>query len=92
MGQGRVHLFVSGLVQGVYFRAYAREVARQHGLCGWVRNCSDGRVEAVVEGEEGAVRSFIAWCHQGPASARVTDVQVTREPYGGEFHAFTIRG
>lgn len=92
MGQVRATIFVSGLVQGVYFRADACDVARQLGLSGWVRNHRDGRVEAVVEGENTAVQRFIAWSHHGPPSARVDDVHVSWEPYQGEFDTFTIRG
>ncbi|MGH8059812.1 MAG: acylphosphatase [Candidatus Entotheonellia bacterium] len=92
MGQVRAAIVVSGLVQGVYFRADACDVARQLGLSGWVRNRRDGCVQAVVEGEDAAVQGFIAWCHRGPPSARVVDVHVTWEPYQGEFDTFTIRG
>lgn len=92
MTQVRARILIAGVVQGVYFRAYAREVAQQQGVCGWVRNRLDGRVEAVVEGEESAVQGFIAWCHSGPPSAQVTNVRVSWEPHHGEFGAFVIRG
>jgi acylphosphatase len=88
----RARIVVSGLVQGVYFRASARDVARVQRLSGWVRNRIDSGVEAVVEGEEGAVQAFIAWCHDGPPGAHVTDVRVTMEPYTGEFQGFRIVG
>jgi len=91
MPQSRVRVRISGFVQGVYFRAYARKEAQKQGLYGWVRNRADGTVEAVVEGQESAVQAFIAWCHRGPPSAHVADVQVTWEPYRGEFDTFTIR-
>ena len=65
----RARLVISGRVQGVYFRASARNVARAQRLSGWVRNCYDGDVETVVEGEEGAVHAFITWCHDGPPGA-----------------------
>jgi acylphosphatase len=86
----RASILISGRVQGVYFRAYAREVAQKQRLSGWVRNRVDGTVEAVVEGEETAVQGFIAWCHDGPPGARVTDVQVTWVPYKGDFRDFRI--
>jgi acylphosphatase len=86
----RARIIISGLVQGVYFRADAREVAHRQGLSGWVRNRVDGTVEAVVEGEHAAVQAFIAWCHAGPPGARVTDVHVTWEPYAGDFRGFRI--
>jgi acylphosphatase len=88
----RARLIICGRVQGVYFRASARDVARRQGLAGWVRNRLDGAVEAVVEGEETAVQTFIAWCHDGPPGAHVATVQVTTEPYAGEFHGFHVVG
>jgi acylphosphatase len=88
----RGNIVISGRVQGVYFRASAREVARAHGLSGWVRNRADGDVEAVVEGDEAAVQAFLAWCHDGPPGAYVTAVQVTTAPYTGEFQGFRIVG
>jgi len=86
----RARLVISGWVQGVYFRASAREVADAQHLSGWVRNRMDGSVEAVIEGEQGTVRAFIAWCQQCPPGAQVTDVQVTMEPYTDEYHGFRI--
>jgi acylphosphatase len=88
----RARVVISGLVQGVYFRATARQMALRHGLCGWVRNRADGKVEALVEGESAAVQAFIAWCHEGPRGARVTDVQVAWEPYKGDVQGFRIAG
>jgi acylphosphatase len=75
----RVHVFVSGDVQGVFFRAETRRQARQLGLAGWVRNIPDGRVEAVFEGPEEAVERMVAWCRQGPPHAEVREVEVRRE-------------
>jgi len=91
MPQVRARILVSGVVQGVYFRAYARKEAQRQGIHGWVRNRANGTVEAVVEGEESAVQRFIAWCHHGPPSAAVTEVQVVWEPYRGEFRGFAIQ-
>jgi acylphosphatase len=88
----RARIVVSGRVQGVYFRASARDVALARRLSGWVRNRLDGDVEAVVEGEEDAVQAFIAWCHDGPPGAYVADVQVAAEPYTREFQGFRIVG
>jgi acylphosphatase len=88
----RARLIISGRVQGVLFRASARDVAHAQRLSGWVRNRYDGDVETTVEGEEGAVHAFIDWCHDGPPGAHVTVVQVTIEPYTGEFHGFRIVG
>lgn len=76
-------MLVSGRVQGVGFRWYARAKAEELGLAGWVRNLPDGRVEAWLEGEEEAVRAMLAWLAKGPPAARVTNVEaVVREPEG----------
>jgi acylphosphatase len=75
----RAHVFVSGRVQGVNFRAHARDQARRADVEGWVRNLPDGRVEAVFEGTRGAVQRLISWCHSGPSSAHVDRVEVQWE-------------
>jgi acylphosphatase len=72
----RAHVFVSGRVQGVYYRATTREKAGETGVDGWVKNLEDGRVEAVFEGERAAVEAMIEWCHTGSPRARVDDVEV----------------
>jgi acylphosphatase len=87
----RVHVLVSGLVQGVFYRATAERVARELGLSGWVRNLPDGRVEAIAEGPESALDSFVRWCHDGPPASRVDSVEVTSAPASGEFDGFTTR-
>jgi acylphosphatase len=87
----RAHLFISGRVQGVFYRANTRDEARRLGLTGWVRNLPDGRVEAVIEGEEERVKELIDWCHQGPPGAIVRGVEVRWEDYRGEFADFKIR-
>jgi acylphosphatase len=74
----RVHVRVHGLVQGVYYRATAQEEAVRLGLVGWVRNRTDGTVEAVAEGDEAAIESFLAWCRRGPERARVDQLEVER--------------
>ncbi len=79
-----------GRVQGVYYRSYAVDKARDLGLTGWVRNRFDGRVEAVFEGEEDAVRKMVRWCHQGSPSARVERVEVSWEEATGEFADFRV--
>ncbi|MEM3094950.1 MAG: acylphosphatase, partial [Nitrososphaera sp.] len=72
----RAHVLVSGKVQGVYFRQNTKQVATQHKVAGWVRNLPDGRVEAILEGDEAAVNEVIKWCHVGPPKASVQDVNV----------------
>lgn len=86
----RAHVFVSGRVQGVFFRATTEETAAEYGVDGWVRNLEDGRVEAVFEGPEAAVESMIEFCHDGSPAARVEDVAVEYEdPRGVE--GFRVR-
>jgi acylphosphatase len=87
----RVHVFVSGRVQGVFFRAETRRQASKLGLAGWVRNREDRRVEAVFEGEKTAVGQMLGWCRKGPALSRVTGVEVIEEPPAGDLAGFRIR-
>ena len=87
----RVHLYISGRVQGVFYRANTKEVALKHHLTGWVRNCHDGRVEAVLEGRGNNVESVIKWCKEGPPSANVIDLEIIPEEVTGEFSSFSIR-
>lgn len=90
MARVRAHIYVSGIVQGVVFRSTTRRQALARSLNGWVRNLSYGRVEAVFEGEEQAVKSMVEWCRKGPAHAVVDDVEVRWEPYQGEFEQFKV--
>jgi acylphosphatase len=85
----RVHVEVSGRVQGVFYRATCAERARELGLGGWVRNGSGGNVEAEFEGDEQDVETIVAWCRIGPATARVDGVQVREVPLTGE-RAFSV--
>jgi acylphosphatase len=79
----RAHVFVSGKVQGVYYRATTRDTAEEHGVDGWVRNLRDGRVEAVFEGDEESVEAMVEFCHEGSPAARVADVEVEyQDPEG----------
>ncbi|MDY6845247.1 MAG: acylphosphatase [Thermodesulfobacteriota bacterium] len=87
----RAHVLVSGRVQGVLYRYKTCDVAQSLGLKGWVRNLSDGRVEAVFEGENNDVDRAIKWCQQGPPAAKVAGVEVDWETYTGEFIDFEIR-
>jgi acylphosphatase len=87
----RVHVYVSGRVQGVFFRAATKRAATSLNLTGWVRNMADGRVEAVFEGEDDNVDKMLAWCHIGPPAARVEKVTIKEEPYTGEFRDFSIK-
>ncbi len=86
----RAHVFISGKVQGVFFRATTRKEAQKRGVNGWVKNLSDGRVEAVFEGEEDEIQEMIEFCHKGPERANVEDIEVEYEDAGG-FEKFEIR-
>lgn len=87
----RAHIYISGFVQGVFFRACTRDEARRAQVTGWVRNLSDGRVEAMLEGEDKDVEGVINWSRIGPPGARVKDVAVTYSQYIGEFNGFEVR-
>ncbi|MFC7021488.1 MULTISPECIES: acylphosphatase [Haloarcula] len=90
MSRTRAHVFVSGRVQGVYFRATTRETAQDQGVNGWVKNLDDGRVEAVFEGEAADVEAMVEFCHEGSTRANVTDVEVTYEDPDG-LEGFEVR-
>ncbi|MEM2105899.1 MAG: acylphosphatase [Candidatus Bathyarchaeia archaeon] len=87
----RAHVFVSGRVQGVFFRSETAHEAKKRGVKGWVRNLPDGRVEAVFEGEEKSVKELIEFCKRGPPGARVAKIEVLWEHPTGEFKDFEIR-
>lgn len=89
--QRRVRVFVSGRVQGVFFRAETQHQASKLGLTGWVRNLEDRRVEAVFEGSEGAVEEMLDWCRKGPPLSRVTGVEIAEDPPAGDLDDFRIR-
>jgi acylphosphatase len=78
-----LHGYVSGRVQGVFFRQATADHAERLALDGWVRNLSDGRVEVLLEGEEAAVRELAAWLEQGPPKAKVTAVALEQQALQG---------
>jgi len=86
----RVHVIISGRVQGVFFRAYTRETAVALKLTGWVRNLHDNRVEAVFEGEDENIQTMLEWCKKGPPHAIVNRIDADEETYTGEFRDFRI--
>lgn len=86
----RAHVFVSGRVQGVFFRQTTQQQAESHGVMGWVKNLPDGRVEAVFEGEEDAVRALVDFSRNGPRGAVVTGFSVDWEIFTGKFGGFEI--
>jgi len=89
-GKVRVHVKISGRVQGVFFRASTRDEAQARGLAGWVRNRADGRVEAVFEGDKTAVDSMLAWCRKGPPYSYVDHVDINWQPYQGDLLDFRV--
>lgn len=89
--EARIHIFVSGLVQGVFFRSETKAKAQELGLLGWVKNLADGRVEILTEGEKEKLEKLIEWVKKGPASARVNGLDVEWQKYKGEFENFEIR-
>lgn len=76
-----IHAFVSGKVQGVWFRQSTKEQALKQGVTGWAKNLADGRVETLLCGEEQAVEIVRAWLHEGPERARVDDVTIETLDY-----------
>ncbi len=87
----RAHIFISGKVQGVFFRQTTRRQAENLDVKGWIRNLPDGRVEAVFEGEEESVKSIVEFCKHGPSRAKVENVELKWEDSINEFHNFKTR-
>ena len=86
----RVHIFISGKVQGVFFRQALKVVAKKNNVLGWVRNLKDKRVEAILEGDNKSINSVIEWIHIGPANSRVDDIEVSNEEFKNEFSTFDV--
>jgi acylphosphatase len=87
----RAHVYVSGRVQGVFFRSETKEKADEYGVKGWVRNLHDGRVEAIFEGEKEKVDKIIEFCRHGPPGAIVKNIEIIWEEWKGEFKDFRIK-
>ena len=87
MAEKRLHLTISGRVQGVFFRASTKETARSLDLRGWVKNLADGRVAAVFEGDEEALLRMLDWCRRGPPGA---DIEQEGLEGRGEFRDFRV--
>ncbi len=83
-------MYVSGNVQGVFFRSETAEHARRLGITGWVRNLSDGRVEALFEGEKEHVEEEVDFCRRGPRGASVQNVEIEWEDWRGEYTDFKV--
>jgi acylphosphatase len=86
----RVHVLISGKVQGVWYRASTKQKADEVGVTGWVRNTDDGNVEAVFEGEKTQIDEMIAWCWIGPQRAQVTDIKMLPARSDESFTCFTV--
>jgi len=86
----RAHVTVSGIVQGVYFRAHARDLARRLGVNGFIRNTDDGGVEAVFEGTIEGITKMLDFCRKGPPGSHVQHVDVSWEDFKGEFRSFEV--
>ncbi len=91
MEETRAHLFIDGRVQGVFYRAFVKDLAHDLGLNGWVKNLTDGRVEAVFEGDGTLIRQAIRRCYEGPPGARVSGIEVQWENYTGKESGFSVR-
>ena len=91
MGQRCVRLRIRGRVQGVFYRDSTRREAQRLGLRGWVRNRSNGSVEAVALGPPERIAALIDWCHEGPPLARVAEVAVTEEAGDADEPEFEVR-
>lgn len=84
------HVFITGKVQGVYFRYKTRDEAKKCDVNGWVRNLPDGRVEAIFEGNKEDVDKLIDFAGKGPSGAKVLDVDVNWQDYSGKFEDFKV--
>jgi acylphosphatase len=90
MSNNRIRIFVTGKVQGVFFRQALKVMAKKNNIFGWVKNLKDGRVEAVLEGDEEKISRLVEWAHGGPANARVEDVEIRNEKFTDEFSKFDV--
>ena len=91
MVQKRIHIFVTGRVQGVFFRQSTKVMAIKNNVKGWVRNLDDGRVEIVAQGETQDIDNLAHWCKTGPANSRVDEFELSEENISDEFENFEVR-
>lgn len=90
MVKQRLHVYVSGRVQGVGFRAFIKRNAKELSLKGWVKNLPDGRVETIVEGKKGEIKRFIKILKEGSNRSRIEDIDIKKEDYKDSFSDFKI--
>jgi acylphosphatase len=86
----KVYIIIYGKVQGVWFRLNTKNKADELGICGWVKNTEDGKVEAVFEGDENKITEIIEWCSKGPSKARVSKIEIFKKNYAKEYDDFSI--
>ena len=91
MVQKQIHIFVTGRVQGVFFRQSTKVMAIKNNVKGWVRNLDDGRVELVAQGETQDIDNLAHWCKTGPANSRVDEFELSEENISDEFETFEVR-
>lgn len=91
MKKRKVHIIVSGRVQGVGFRYSTYNKAKELNINGWVKNTFDGKVEAMLEGDENNIREMLSWCGKGPSMAFVSNIEILEQPYIEEYKEFTIK-
>ena len=91
MVQKQIHIFVTGRVQGVFFRQATKVMAIKNNAKGWVRNLDDGRVEIVAQGETQDIDNLAHWCKTGPANSRVDEFELSEENISDEFENFEVR-
>ena len=87
----QLHLIITGLVQGVSFRYYAKKAAVKLGITGWICNRSDGNLEIVAESNEDVLKEFLDWCSKGPEYANVKEVKAEWKEGKNEFNSFSVR-
>jgi len=90
MSHQRVRLFVTGRVQGVFFRQSLKAKSIQNDVFGWVKNLQDGRVECLLEGNKENISILVKWANSGPANAIVENVEVHNEKFDNEFTKFDV--
>lgn len=86
----RVHILVSGRVQGVSFRSRVKKMADELSLHGYVKNVDDDKLEAIFEGDKNAIENMLEFCKDGPEDAEVSAIVIDEENYNGEFNKFSI--
>ena len=86
----RIHIYISGIVQGVYLRHNTMIKAKELGLNGWARNLMDGSVEIVCEGESSSLDNMVEWCKIGPRGSSIENIDIQWEDFKNEFNSFKI--